>query len=130
MSGPVTEREQLSLSIHLLTLCLESVRLEARFGYPGDIAKVRDTVRPGSRQHAFQRIASIFSTCGPDALPGAFRPPIAVAATFPPPPHGIHGLVISALSNPHPKQTINVRQIANGINVQTVLDQSHSRRYV
>ena len=130
MSAPITEREQLSLSIHLLTLCLESVRPEERFNDPAKNAKVRDTVKPGSLQHAFQRIASIYSTCGRDALPDAFRPPIVVAATFPPPPHGIHGLVISALSNLRPKQTINVRQIANGINVQTVLDQSHSRRYV
>ena len=128
MPGPITEREQLSLSIHLLTLCLESVRLEARFGYPGDNAKVRDTVKPGSLQHAFQRIASVFSTCGPNALPDAFRPPITVAATFPPPPHGIHGLVVAALSNARPKRTISVRQIPNDVSVETVLDQSRSRK--
>ena len=129
MSGPVTEREQLSLSIHLLTLCLESVRLEARFGYPGDNAKVRDTVRPGSHQHALQRIASILSTCGPDALPDAFRPPIAIAATLGlPPPHGVHGLVIAALSNTQRKQIISVRQIPNDVDAQTVLDHSCSRK--
>ena len=129
MSAPITEREQLSLSIHLLTLCLESVRPEPRFDDPAENAKVRDTVKAaGSLQHAFQRIASIFSTCGPDALPGAFRPPIVVTATFPPPPHGIHGLVISALSNARPKRTISVRQIPNDVSVETVLDQSRSRR--
>ena len=130
MSAPITEREQLSLSIHLLTLCLESVRPEERFNDPAKNAKVRDTVKPGSLQHAFQRIASIFSTCGPNALPGAFRHPLAVAATFPPPPHGIHGLVVAALSNDRPKQTISVRQIPNDVSVETVLDQLRSRRYV